>query len=307
MAGVTMAIAMILAAPRRRLLTALLTCVLLAPLVPLRAIADTIPVGKGAQDATIAGTNLHIFTYRAANCAPRTLLLVFHGVGRNAGGYRNHAIPLADASCGVVVAPLFEQARFPMPLYQLGGVADHGAPVPSGHRTVDLVTHLAEWARGATGLADHGANLTLVLVGHSAGAQFLGRVAAFAPPPGAARYILANPSTWVMPSLQTSIPYGFGGLPGPAGEQALRAYLALPITVLLGESDVLEAELATGPEAMAQGPTRLARGRNAFQAARDAAAKRGWPFGWTTAEVPDVGHSATPMFASPQAIAALPK
>jgi dienelactone hydrolase len=294
---------MILAALRRCIITALV----LASLVPIRALAGTIPIGKSALDATIAGTTLHIYTYRPANCAPRTLLLVFHGVGRNASGYRNHAIPLAEASCGIVVAPLFDKSRFPMPFYQLGGVADRGAPVSPGHRTVDLVSPLVDWAREATGLADHGANLTLVLVGHSAGAQFLGRVAAFAPPPGAARYIVANPSTWVMPSLETPIPYGFGGLPGPAAEQALRAYLALPITVLLGESDVLEAELATGPEAMAQGPTRLARGRNAFLAARDVATKHGWPFGWTTAEVPDVGHSATPMFASPQAIAALPR
>jgi hypothetical protein len=46
------------------------------------------------------------------------------------------------------------------------------------------------------------------------------------------------------------------------------------------------------------------RGRTTFTRAQAAAREHGWPFGWTEAEVPGVGHSATKMFASHQAAAA---
>ena len=52
------------------------------------------------------------------------------------------------------------------------------------------------------------------LLGHSAGGQFLSRVAAFAPT-DATHIVIANPSTWVLPSLDDAVPYGFGGTPEP--------------------------------------------------------------------------------------------
>ncbi len=47
--------------------------------------------------------------------------------------------------------------------------------------------------------------------------------------------VIANPSTWVLPSMTDAAPYGFGKLPDPS--RGCGAYLALPITVLLGAAD----------------------------------------------------------------------
>jgi hypothetical protein len=135
-----------------------------------------------------------------------------------------------------------------------------------------------------------------------AGGQFLSRVAAFAPT-GATRYVIANPSTWVLPGLDDAAPYGFGGTPD--AETALRTYLALPLTALLGVEDTGTENLSSEPEAAAQGISRLERGRNTFTRAKAAAAALGCPFGWTLAEVPGVGHDSARMFDSPQALAAL--
>jgi hypothetical protein len=99
------------------------------------------------------------------------------------------------------------------------------------------------------------------------------------------------------------VPYGLGG--APAAEASLRAYLALPITVLLGGEDTGTNNLASEPEAVAQGVNRLERGRNTFARAKATAAARGWRFGWRLAEVPGVGHDSAGMFASPQAAMAL--
>ncbi|WP_146011794.1 MULTISPECIES: hypothetical protein [Burkholderia] len=266
-----------------------------------------IPIGPSMQTVDLGGTSLPVFTYRPARCAPSVLLLVFHGMSRNGAEYRDAATPLAERICAIAVAPQFDESRFPDALYQHGGVTPApafgsmpAAPPSGGTRPIDLVPRLADWARRAAGAPA----LPVVLLGHSAGAQFLDRVAAYSQP-GAARIVLANPGTWVMPN-STAAPYGFGGL-GSARRQeaALRAYLAQPVTVLLGMDDVKGNRLAHGVEADAQGPTRLARGLHAFQTAQAAARSRGWPFGWRLLEVRGVGHDVARMFASDEAVRAV--
>lgn len=246
----------------------------------------TIPGGKSEMSAALPGATLKVFTYRPEKCTPRQLLLVFHGLERDAAPYRDHARTLANRLCAIIVAPEFDTARFPTAQYQHGG------------STVALVAPLVEWARTAAGQP----GMPYVLIGHSAGAQFLSRVAAYAAPQ-ATHIVIANPSTWVLPTAQTAKPFGFGGVAND--EQALRAYLALPVIVLLGQADTGSHNLSTTKEAMAQGATRLARGRSTFEMAKSVAQKHGWPFGWTLVEVPGVGHSATRMFSSPLTSAAL--
>ncbi|KAB0633276.1 hypothetical protein WT67_28115 [Burkholderia stagnalis] len=261
----------------------------------------TIAPGAAAATAHVAGVDLPVFTYRPAQCAPSTLLVVFHGVQRNGAAYRDHAIPLAERLCAIVVAPQFDAARFPRDVYQYGGAsAAHGLS-RDPRQPRGLVAPLVGWARQASGIAAP----SVVLLGHSAGAQFLDRVAAYGAP-DVARIVIANPSTWVMPSVTDAAPFGFGGV-GTArdADDALRAYLAQPITVLLGTADTGNRHLVRGRMADAQGPTRHARGLHAFQAARAAAESRGWAFGWRLVEVPGVGHDATRMFASPEALEAV--
>ncbi|MBS0526678.1 MAG: hypothetical protein JSS04_23815 [Proteobacteria bacterium] len=259
--------------------------------------SGTIEAGDGEHTADINGTRLTVFTYRPSGPL-RLMLAVFHGMHRDAGPYRDRARPLADKIGAIVVSPEFDAERFSIDLYQRGGVVQHGKFVPPGHRTIDLVAPLMAWSRAASGKND----LPAALIGHSAGGQFLSRVAAFAPT-GATRLVIANPSTWVLPSVAEAVPYGFGGTPD--AEAALRAYLALPITALLGAEDTGTENLSSEPEAVAQGPTRLQRGRNAFAKAKAAAQALGCPFGWKLAEVPGVGHDSAGMFASDQACEAL--
>ena len=56
------------------------------------------------------------------------------------------------------------------------------------------------------------------------------------------------------------------------------------------DNDPNYPSLPRQPEAMAQGPHRLARGKAFFAAAQDAARQAGVRFGWSCALVPDVGH-----------------
>jgi pimeloyl-ACP methyl ester carboxylesterase len=259
-------------------------------------------IGAGARQyiVPVGGANMTMFTYRPRNCADPVLLLVFHGLGRNADGYRDHARPLADRLCMLVVAPLFDKERFPTWRYQRGGIVKRGVVQPSDAWTGQVVLEIADWVRRT-----EGRNLDYYMLGHSAGGQFLSRVAAFVPTE-ARRIVIANPSTYVFPDLTTPVPYAFGGVYSAGAEEAeLRRYLAVPLTIYLGQEDIGDKDRNDTPEALAQGETRYERGRNAFQVGRDLARSRGWAFNWRLVELPGVGHSARKMFAAPQAVAAL--
>ena len=260
-----------------------------------------IPPGSGEQTATVDGRVFEVFTFRPTGCEVSGILVVFHGVDRNAAAYRDDAIPVARRYCLLAVAPLFDQARFPGWRYQRDGVVHDNSLQPARNWTTGLVPGFAAWAGARAGRPD----LTYMVIGHSAGAQFLSRVAAYQPGE-ARRFVIANPSTWVRPRLDVPAPYGFGP-PFPPGEAeaALRRYLALPVTVLLGADDTGSRNLADTEEAEAQGATRVERGRTVFAEAEQVARTHGWPFNWHLSVLPGVGHNARRMLAAPGAFEGL--
>jgi len=169
-----------------------------------RLIGPCLPPVRKRRDLH-PGVSLEVFTYRPSGCAVSGALLVFHGLARNAAAYRDDAIPLGRRFCMLVVAPLFDEIRFPTWRYQHGGIVHDGAVQPADSWTVNLVPRLVSWVRRQESRAD----LPYTLIGHSAGAQFLSRVAAFAKDE-ATHTVIANPSTWVRPTLDVAAPYGFG-------------------------------------------------------------------------------------------------
>jgi poly(3-hydroxybutyrate) depolymerase len=183
--------------------------------------------GPGQMTVDAGGVTLTVFTYRPGRCRVRGTLIVFHGLNRNADAYRNNVRPLADRLCLFVAALLFDERRFPTWRYQRGGIVDHGAMQPERSWTVGSIAPLIRAVQDQAGTA----GLPYYLAGHSAGAQFLSRVAAYTQT-GAARIVIANPSTYVLPSTAEDAPYGFRRLKN--GDVLLRAYLGRPITLLLG-------------------------------------------------------------------------
>ncbi len=270
--------------------------------------AEPFAEGRSLRSVDIAGEPIELHAYKPPGYAGGPILLVLHGLGTNAPGYRNYAIPVADSLGHLVIAPLFDRKRFPTWRYQTGGlVRDQRA---DGEFTVEPearwmgATFLAiiDRVRAAEGRPDLGYSL----IGHSAGGQTLSRFAAFMPH-AAKHIVIANPSTYLWPSRAERFPYGFGGLPVPlADDTALKRYLAQPVTLLLGTADLRrDNNLNIREGAERQGSTRYERGQNAYNAARQLATEKGWDFHWKLVEVPDVGHSARRMLGSAEAASAL--
>jgi len=257
--------------------------------------AQTIPVGVSRITYENGGEPLTLHTYRPPTWAGGPLILVFHGVKRNAEDYRNFAITLAERFRAVIITPEYDSLRFPSARYQRGGLLKGGKVQPAGAWTYSTVPGIVSFARKMLG-SD---TLPYYLIGHSAGGQFLVRMAAFLP--GEARRIVAsNPGSDLFPTRDQPFGYGFGGLPEAlSDDKVLKAYLAAPLTLYLGTDDIYpRPSFDDSPDGMRQGQHRLERGRNCYLFAKELAQRKGWPFNWRKVETPGIGHDAAYMFAA---------
>ena len=226
----------------------------------------------------------------AAWNADRPVLLVIHGVGRNAAHYRDTWAPLGDRYNVLVACPEFTEARFPgARWYNERAVS----AAPDGPWAVGALHRAFAAIRARFGAAAPGFHL----YGHSAGAQFVHRALLFDGLAGARGIVAANAGWYTLPVAERPFPYGLGGT--RLDDAALRDRFAAPLTVLLGEADTdpHHPQLRRNAEADAQGLTRFERGQFFFATSRARAAALGARFAWTLGTVPGVAHTDAGMAA----------
>lgn len=252
-----------------------------------------LPVGDSRVEVETSHGPLEVFTYKPQSYRDGPLILVFHGVLRNAEEYRNHSRAMGDHFGALIAAPYFDLARFPIEAYQQGNVLRQGKVVPEAERTGALIPQIVADVRRREGHDD----LPYHLIGHSGGGQFLVRLAGFVET-DAASLVAANAGTHLWPTETFPFPYGFGGLPAElATDSVLRKYLAQPLAIYLGTADVVADEhFDQRPLVQPQGASRLERGRNVYEFARNLARSRGWSFQWRLVEAPAIPHDHELMF-----------
>jgi pimeloyl-ACP methyl ester carboxylesterase len=283
-----------------------MTCLLVALFLGLDSPPPAAATRTGADkiEVNLGGRLIEVFTYK-----PKVfkkdgpMLVVFHGMLRNADEYRDNARGLADRFGMLVVAPRFDRERFPDASYQRGGLLDeNGRLTPSERWTWGYIPKLIAEVRHREGAPE----MPVYLIGHSAGAQFAERLAAFAPA-DVQNIVVANAGVHLFPSRDRPFSFGFGDLPPEVSDdEHLRRYLRQPVTIYLGTADTRRDDsLFLGEDADRQGRTRLERGRNAYRFAEDLARRNGWEFRWRLVEVAGVGHDGEAMFDHPKAEEAL--
>lgn len=276
--------------------------VLLVASLPLSLKAAPIPLGDGCQIIKIGGFNFELFTYKPTKYTDGPLLLVFHGVERDPEIARANAKAIADRFGMAVAAPLFDKSRFPTQQYQRGGIAyPRGGMQPQDKWIGHLAVGLADQLRRDEGRP----GMDYYMIGHSAGGQFLARLAPFVPH-AAKRIVVANPSSWVFPTAKEDFPFGLGGATASlVNDEFLRRYLAAPLTVYLGMADLGDKNRDDSEDAVEQGATRYERGLNFYRAGEVLAKEKGWQLNWRLVEVPKVGHTSRRMYDAPQVRQAL--
>lgn len=266
--------------------------------------APPVPAGAGKIKIDAGGRSIELFTYRPKSYKKRGPMLVgFHGMLRNAAEYHDNARELGERSGMLIVAPEFDRSRFPDENYRRGGLLD-----ANGRLTLNTQwtwSYLPAFAKEVR-IREGSAGITLHLIGHSAGAQFAERLAAFTPT-DVRNIVVANAKVHLFPTRDRPFPSEFGQLPDEvSGDELLRRYLRQPITVYLGTADVLRDDfLYVDEDADLQGLNRYDRGRNFYRFAENLARRNGWEFRWRLVEAPCVGHDARAMFDHPRSREAL--
>lgn len=250
----------------------------------------TIPSGAGSfLFEAWDGPDLRVYTQRPERVTSGTeIIIVLHGMGRNADEYRDDWRTIADTCDVIVLVPQFDERRFPgSTAYNLGETIP-GYPAASAF---DAIEPLFEQVRSGLDLDARGYGL----FGHSAGAQFVHRYLMLTPGIRAERSVAANAGWYTWPDMMVDWPYGLRGAPRPALSQGEIA--AQNLTLLLGDADrdPNADNLRRTPEAMAQGESRFRRGIRTAALVDYIAARLGQGAGWNLATVANVGHDHTAM------------
>ncbi|WP_175976418.1 alpha/beta hydrolase [Burkholderia sp. BCC1047] len=307
---------------------------------PVKAVADQ----RVAVDTPQGSAMLPVYADhpldRAAPDVAR-VFIVIHGTLRNADAYyasgRTVVEKAGAAGAGtMVVAPQFltraDVRAFSLPASTLawtqegwkgGEPARQPGPISSFSALDALLAHFAD--RGL-----YPSLSTVVLIGHSAGAQLLQRYAvagregdALARTGIAVRYVVANPSSYLYfddarPNADvlaggvcpraTEWKYGLKSAPPYVASQDVRdletRYVARHVVYLLGQADTNPYThfIDRSCAAMAQGPYRLARGLAYFDYLKK---RHPDDLAQQVVEVPGVGHDGLGMFASACGLAVL--
>jgi|AntAceMinimDraft_5_1070358.scaffolds.fasta_scaffold00730_14 poly(3-hydroxybutyrate) depolymerase len=233
------------------------------------------------------GPPLNIF-YAEANGlnvnAP--IVIVMHGVDRNADDYRDNWIELARTFGFFVYAPEFDKARFPKSAnYNLGGLTK------SSGRAFDAMEPLFDAIKARRGATQTG----YYLFGHSAGGQFVHRYVFFGKPKRMKLALAANSGWYTLPTRAAKWPYGLAGLKRSLYD--VDALLKAPLTILLGDQDIdpYAENLRHTPEADAQGMNRYDRGIYFLKRSNTIAEQRQIRSAWSYHVVPGVAHDNAAM------------
>jgi poly(3-hydroxybutyrate) depolymerase len=227
-------------------------------------------------------------TRPAGLTAERPIVIVMHGMRRNADEYRDQWHELAKEHNFLLVVPEFSERFFPgSEAYNLGNVFDaSGKPQPKAAWSFSAIEPIFDAVRRRFHMTARG----YALYGHSAGAQFVHRFLFHVPTARVTRVVAANAGWYTMPVFNVAFPYGLRD--SVVSSADLAAALQLPVTVLLGGQDIdpQHRSLNRSPEALLQGSHRHARGQAFFDSAADASNRLGVPFGWQLLTVPEADH-----------------
>ncbi len=264
--------------------------------VPGQDTSEPFPQGRSMVEVELDGTNLEFWVYKPETYVADGFVLLLHGASRAAEAYRDNSQGFADRYGRLVVVPLFDSERFPSRRYQFGGVfREDGSFADREEWTFAYIPRIVDYIRDREGVPE----LPYILLGYSAGAQFVSRMAAFMDL-DAERLVAMSPGSALFPVREMEYGLGFGGLPEEfSTDERIRRFLALPLTVAIGTHDVEEGQLPTGA-AFDQGVHRYSRNLRWFNTAMDLAHQEGWEFNWRLVLSHGAGHDPPDMFFHPQ-------
>lgn len=256
----------------------------------LRAAAGESGMFERSEPAGANDDPQRVFFHRPARWrSDARVVMVMHGVQRDADRYRDEWAPLADEYGFLLLCPEFTPAKFPgSAWYNYGGLR---ATADADRRAFSVPDRVFDAARTRFTIGSE----RFSIYGHSAGAQFVHRFLLLAPSPRVDQAIAANAGWYTLPVFDQRFPYGLQGT--AVTEAQVESFLRRPLVLQLGEQDTdpHHPSIRRNEAADRQGPHRYARGLNYFEVGQREARRRGIALAWRLVTVPGVDHSNGPM------------
>lgn len=259
-----------------------------------------------------AGEQVSWFVHESRDAAPVRVWLVappapatadrvtiaMPGTMRNAEDYAHAWRSFADTS--LVLVPEFSRTDWPgSRRYAMGNVVAHHLATrrlnPPRAWAFSVVEAIHERVRRRFGVEDERFDLW----GHSAGAQFVHRMALFRPEAPVGAYVAAGAGWYTVPDLALPFPYGLADplLGFTAADVA--AFTRRPLTFMRGTRDTeRDDHLRTSAEAERQGRNRFERAAFMVRKGHEANSR----CGWRLVDVPGAGHEPSKMAAAAQSL-----
>lgn len=224
------------------------------------------------------------FLYAPKHATPSSPIVVLvHGISRNAAEHLFRFMPEADRIGAVLVAPLFLRETYG----QYQQVIDPKRRTRADLALLDIIDDVAR-RTGTTTNRIH-------LFGFSGGAQFAHRFAMMHPQRVASAVCCAA-GWYTFPLPEQPYPLGIATHPVAGGSFDVAAFSRVPIHVVVGSRDVARDKSVRVSDALddQQGSTRLERARRWFSSLEKAAARVGTADpGRSISIIPRAGHSFT--------------
>ena len=222
---------------------------------------------------------------RLSTTAP--VVFVMHGVKRDADSYRDTWMAAAELFGFLLLCPEFAKVDYPRSAYGLGNLTDGaGEPLPEDEWTFNVIEYLFDFVKASTDNTSERYHI----YGHSAGGQFVHRLALFMPQARYETAITANAGWYTMPTFDKKFPYGLKGSAGTP--ETLKKAFGRRLVILLGErdTDANDPHLRKSSAASRQGANRLERGQAFHATARQEAEDLGTTLNWRLETVPGAAH-----------------
>lgn len=249
-----------------------------------------------------------VYYYIPIDFSTRKLPILFtmHGADRNAEYQIETWSEIAQDKGIIIIAPRFSKSDYPELRYQFGGVSatsSYYSERPREEWTYNIIEELFDYIKSQTG----NKSKTYNLWGHSAGSQFVHRMALYMKDARIGKIVASNAGSYTFPlpdgiknehNQVFGFPYSAKGT--NLSKEEITAYLGKDITIHLGTADLASSKqddpyFADEPGAYAQGGTRYERGKNFYYASQELARQLECNFNWSLVEVEGVGHSSRKM------------
>ena len=242
-----------------------------------------------------------------------SILLVIPGAGRDGDEYRDAWVENSEKYNVLILAPKFEEEKYPFEDYHLCGVIknlnlEQAVEFIKGTNQVrlndeeisfDINQDPTQWIFSQFDsifdlvvAAESSKQKKYDVFGHSAGGQILHRMALLHKNSKANKILAANAGFYTLPNQDTQLPFGINGLDLTPNE--LAESFSTQLTVMVGALDnenETKGTLLRSAIADQQGTHRLARAKYFLEFSKSKAEALGAELNWRIEIIPQVGHN----------------